>query len=88
MNKNYSLWRISLSFTAAVLFTFGHVSSGAADEHGHDGFKSIDGEVTMRAQNEAVLEGDEAVRMQKLLDALEDLDDVQDVYTSAVIELD
>ena len=52
------------------------------------GFKSIDGEVTMRAQNEAVLEGDEAVRMQKLLDALEDLDDVQDVYTSAVIELD
>ena len=42
----------------------------------------------MRAQNEAVLEGDEAVRMQKLLDALEDLDDVQDVYTSAVIELD
>ena len=52
------------------------------------GFKSIDGEVPMRAQNEAVLEGDEAVRMQKLLDSLEDLDDVQDVYTSAVIELD
>ncbi|UOO88935.1 YebC/PmpR family DNA-binding transcriptional regulator [Vitreoscilla massiliensis] len=52
------------------------------------GFKSVDGDVTMRAQNEAVLEGDEAVRMQKLLDALEDLDDVQDVYTSAVIELD
>ena len=52
------------------------------------GFKAVDGDVTMRAQNEAVLEGDEAVRMQKLLDALEDLDDVQDVYTSAVIELD
>ena len=52
------------------------------------GFKSIDGEVTLRAQNMAVLAGDDAIRMQKLLDALEDLDDVQDVYTSAEIELD
>lgn len=52
------------------------------------GFTAVDGEVTMRAQNEAVLTGDEAIKMQKLLDALEDLDDVQDVYTSAVIELD
>jgi transcriptional/translational regulatory protein YebC/TACO1 len=33
-----------------------------------------------------VLAGDDAVRMQKLLDALEDLDDVQEVYTSAVLE--
>jgi transcriptional/translational regulatory protein YebC/TACO1 len=30
--------------------------------------------------------GDEAIKMQKLLDALDDLDDVQEVYTSAVIE--
>lgn len=52
------------------------------------GFHAVDGEVTMRAQNEAVLTGDDAVKMQKLLDALEDLDDVQDVYTSAVIELE
>jgi transcriptional/translational regulatory protein YebC/TACO1 len=29
--------------------------------------------------------GDDAVRMQKLLDALENLDDVQEVYTTAVI---
>jgi len=50
------------------------------------GFKSEMGEVTMRAQNETVLTGDDATRMQKLLDALEDLDDVQEVYTSAVIE--
>jgi len=50
------------------------------------GFKAEDGEVTMRAQNETVLAGDDAVRMQKLLDALEDLDDVQEVYTSAVLE--
>ena len=50
------------------------------------GFKSEMGEVTMRPQNESVLAGDDAVRMQKLLDALEDLDDVQEVYTSAVME--
>ncbi|POA96690.1 YebC/PmpR family DNA-binding transcriptional regulator [Chromobacterium sinusclupearum] len=49
------------------------------------GFKSEMGEVTMRAENETELTGDDAVRMQKLLDALEDLDDVQEVYTSAVI---
>lgn len=40
----------------------------------------------MRAQNETELSGDDAVRMQKLLDALEDLDDVQEVYTSAVLD--
>ena len=50
------------------------------------GFKSEMGEVTMRPQNESVLAGDDAMRMQKLLDALEDLDDVQEVYTSAVME--
>ncbi|RXZ44161.1 YebC/PmpR family DNA-binding transcriptional regulator [Crenobacter cavernae] len=50
------------------------------------GFKAEDGEVTMRALNETVLEGDDAARMQKLIDALEDLDDVQEVYTSAVLE--
>ncbi|AXE28541.1 YebC/PmpR family DNA-binding transcriptional regulator [Chromobacterium phragmitis] len=49
------------------------------------GFKSEMGEVTMRAENETELSGDDAARMQKLLDALEDLDDVQDVYTSAII---
>ncbi len=45
-------------------------------------------EITMKAQNEVVLSGDDGVKMQKILDALEDLDDVQDVYTSAVIEED
>lgn len=52
------------------------------------GFKSEDGDVTMRAQNETVLSGDDAVKMQKLIDALEALDDVQNVYTSAVLELE
>ena len=50
------------------------------------GFKSEFGEVTMKATNEAVLTGDDALKMQKLLDALESLDDVQDVYTSAAID--
>ncbi|QMT39743.1 YebC/PmpR family DNA-binding transcriptional regulator [Neisseria shayeganii] len=52
------------------------------------GFESQDGDVTMRAQNETVLSGEEAVKMQKLIDALEDLDDVQNVYTSAVLQFE
>ncbi len=40
-------------------------------------------EVTMRAENTVALEGDDAARMQKLLDAVEDLDDVQAVYHNA-----
>lgn len=50
------------------------------------GLKPEVAEVTMKAGTETVLTGDDAVRMQKLLDALDDLDDVQEVYTSAVIE--
>jgi YebC/PmpR family DNA-binding regulatory protein len=42
-------------------------------------------EVTMRAENPAELSGDDGVRMQKLLDAMEDLDDVQDVFHNAEI---
>jgi transcriptional/translational regulatory protein YebC/TACO1 len=43
-------------------------------------------EVTMRAENPVELAGDDAARMQKLLDALEDLDDVQDVFHNALID--
>ncbi|MDR0716747.1 MAG: YebC/PmpR family DNA-binding transcriptional regulator [Azoarcus sp.] len=50
------------------------------------GFAAEFGQVTMKAENEIELAGEEAVRMQKLLDALESLDDVQEVYTSAVID--
>ncbi len=50
------------------------------------GFKAEFGEVTMKALNETELDGEDSVRMQKLLDALESLDDVQDVYTSAVMD--
>ncbi|MFO7580725.1 YebC/PmpR family DNA-binding transcriptional regulator [Nitrosomonas halophila] len=50
------------------------------------GFKAELTEVTWRPENEVALDGDEAVKMQKLLDALEEIDDVQDVYTTAVID--
>ncbi|MCK6398274.1 YebC/PmpR family DNA-binding transcriptional regulator [Thauera aminoaromatica] len=50
------------------------------------GFTAEFGEVTMKPENVIELAGDEAVRMQKLLDALEGLDDVQEVYTSAEID--
>ncbi|MGQ2964805.1 YebC/PmpR family DNA-binding transcriptional regulator [Methylophilus sp.] len=50
------------------------------------GLKAVMAQVTMKALNEVVFTGDDAVKMQKILDMLEDLDDVQDVYTSAVIE--
>jgi len=43
-------------------------------------------EVTMRAENTIALSGDDAVKMQKLLDILEDLDDVQNVFHNADIE--
>ncbi len=45
-------------------------------------------EVTMRAENPIELTGDEAVRMQKLLDVLEELDDVQEIYHNAEIDSD
>jgi transcriptional/translational regulatory protein YebC/TACO1 len=42
-------------------------------------------EVTMRAENTIELTGEDAAKMQKLLDVLEDLDDVQDVYHNAAL---
>ncbi|HKW81203.1 MAG TPA: YebC/PmpR family DNA-binding transcriptional regulator [Casimicrobiaceae bacterium] len=50
------------------------------------GLKSDFAEVTMKPTVEVDLRGEDAVTMQRLLDALEGLDDVQDVYTTAVIE--
>ena len=50
------------------------------------GFKSELAEVTMKPQTETEMTGDDAARMQKLLDALESLDDVQEVYTNAVLD--
>jgi YebC/PmpR family DNA-binding regulatory protein len=50
------------------------------------GLKPEFAEVTMKPGTENVLDGDDAAKMRKLLDALEALDDVQNVYTSAVLE--
>ena len=49
------------------------------------GFKPEFAEVTMKPMTEVVFSGEDAARMQKLLDALESIDDVQDVYTNAII---
>ena len=50
------------------------------------GFKAELAEVTMKPANETEMSGDDSAKMQKLLDALESLDDVQEVYTTAAID--
>ena len=50
------------------------------------GLKPELADVTMKPVADTELKGDDAVRMQKLLDALEAVDDVQEVYTSAIID--
>jgi YebC/PmpR family DNA-binding regulatory protein len=50
------------------------------------GLKPDFAEITMKPSAENVLDGEDAARMRRLLDALEGLDDVQEVYTTAVIE--
>ena len=49
------------------------------------GLKPEVAEVTMRAENTVELTGEDAVRMQKLLDVIEDLDDVQELYHNALL---
>jgi YebC/PmpR family DNA-binding regulatory protein len=49
------------------------------------GFKAELAEVTMKPSNETEMSADDSAKMQKLIDALESLDDVQDVYTNAVL---
>ena len=50
------------------------------------GFKPEVAGVTMRAENDIELQSEDAQRMRKLLDVLEDLDDTQDVFHNAVID--
>jgi len=50
------------------------------------GLKAEVAEVTMRAENTIALGGEDGVRMQKLLDVIEDLDDVQNVFHNAEID--
>jgi YebC/PmpR family DNA-binding regulatory protein len=49
------------------------------------GLKAEVAEVTMRPENTIELKGEDAARMQKLIDVLEDLDDVQNVFHNAEI---
>ena len=49
------------------------------------GLKAAVAEVTMKPLSSTELSPDESVKMQKLLDAIEDCDDVQEVYTTAVL---
>ncbi|HVE50458.1 MAG TPA: YebC/PmpR family DNA-binding transcriptional regulator [Casimicrobiaceae bacterium] len=50
------------------------------------GLKPEFAEVTMKPLTDVELTGEDAERMQKLLDAIESIDDVQEVYTTAQIE--
>jgi YebC/PmpR family DNA-binding regulatory protein len=50
------------------------------------GFKPEFAEVTMKPATEIEMTGDDCSRMQKLLDAIESLDDVQNVHTNAVLD--
>jgi YebC/PmpR family DNA-binding regulatory protein len=52
------------------------------------GLKPELAELTMKPSTEVELHGDDAQRMQKLLDAIESIDDVQEVYTTAVIVIE
>jgi YebC/PmpR family DNA-binding regulatory protein len=49
------------------------------------GFKAELAEVTMKPSSETAMAGEDAAKMHKLIDALESLDDVQDVYTTAAM---
>ena len=51
------------------------------------GFTAELAEVTWRAENTVAVAGDDAARMQKLLDVIEDLDDVQNVFHNAELDL-
>jgi transcriptional/translational regulatory protein YebC/TACO1 len=50
------------------------------------GLKPDAAEITMKPSTETALAGSEAARMKSLLETLEGLDDVQDVYTTAALD--
>jgi len=56
------------------------------DALGKKGFVAEFAEVTMKPSTEVEMRGEDAARMQKLLDAIEAIDDVQEVHTNAVLE--
>jgi transcriptional/translational regulatory protein YebC/TACO1 len=56
------------------------------DKLAKSGLRAELAEVTMKPTAEALLTGEDALKMQRLVDALEGLDDVQEVFTSAVFD--
>jgi YebC/PmpR family DNA-binding regulatory protein len=60
--------------------------AGVKDALEAAGFKAEVAEIIMKPATETEFTGEDALKMQKLLDALENLDDVQEVYTNALIE--
>jgi YebC/PmpR family DNA-binding regulatory protein len=60
-----------------------HAVKGALDKAG---LKAELAEITMKPTAESALPNDEGARLQRLLEALENLDDVQNVYTTAVLD--
>jgi YebC/PmpR family DNA-binding regulatory protein len=60
--------------------------SGVKEALAKRGFKPELAEVTMKPATELAMTADDAAKMQRLLDALESIDDVQDVYTTALID--
>lgn len=51
------------------------------------GFKPEVAEVVMKADNEVEMSGEDAQKMQRLLDAFDELDDVQEVYTTVILDI-
>ncbi len=68
------------------VITAPHDFLAVKDKLEKSGLKAALAEVTMKPTTESLLTGEDAAKMQKLMDALESLDDVQEVYTSAVME--
>ncbi len=60
--------------------------AGVKDALEKAGFKAEVAEIIMKPATETVFSGEDGAKMQKIIDALENLDDVQEVYTNALIE--
>jgi YebC/PmpR family DNA-binding regulatory protein len=63
-----------------------HDFAGVKDALAKAGFKAEVAEIVQKPAVETVYSGEDGIKMQKLLDALENLDDVQEVFTNALIE--
>ena len=70
--KQNLFWAFAYNIIAIPLASMGYLNP-------------IFAEVTMRAENEIKLSGSTALQIQKLLDVIEAIDDVQNVYTNFVI---